>query len=84
MVAPTAFMKNEAASLDNYFMNDAPASVELTAEETAELARREKLQRKVLEEFSELHRYSPARRNRGRVVRQGLKYWPFRTVHLGM
>jgi hypothetical protein len=67
MVAPTAFMKNEAASLDNYFMKDAPAGLLPTATTAAAAAaaaahaERMALQRKVLEEFSELHRYVHAR-----------------------
>ena len=59
MVAPTAFMKNEAASLDNYFMKDTPEDLQASSVAAAAIQERMGLQRKVLEEFSELHRCVP-------------------------
>lgn len=52
MVAPTAFVKNAQAALDNHFMND----VELSAEAVTEQQRARELQHVVLHEYSALYR----------------------------
>ena len=60
MVAPTAFLLNVAAALDNHFMHTVPALGGVAAQALTPKQQQQALQHKILEEYSELHRYAPA------------------------